>query len=139
MTRRLIRFFLDHPEYVKSYVIPGAIFFLDFFLRSILDVDLIDAGADMALIAVATFLTIVIEDEDNRHRYAPIGLVFMILFMILWMFCLRIIANKTPITMAWTGTYDFRLVFSWFLGLTTFVIAGVVSNEVLVDANTQSP
>lgn len=134
MARRQIRFILDNPEFVKSYLIPASIFLLDFFLRVILEVDLIDAGADMALIGVATFFAILVEDADDRHRYAPVGLIFALLFMILWMLCLRIVANDTPILWSWTGENDLRLFFSWFLGLVTFVLSGIVTNEILADA-----
>ena len=136
MISRMISYFLSNPEYLKSYFIPGAIFCLDFILRLILDIDLIDAGADMALIGVATFLSIVIEDADNRQRFVPIGLLCMLVFLIFWMLCLSVIAIE-PITFSWSGMFDFRLFFSWFLGLITFIFAGILSNQILVYANTQ--
>ena len=124
----LLKKLLDNPDMVKIYVIPGLLFFLDFVLRAVLGVDLIDAGADMALLAVATFVSLLVEDIRPQQYYTAIMVVFIMLFLALWIICLRIVSAQNPISFLMV---DFRLVLSWFVGLTSFVFSGIMVNEVV--------
>ena len=135
MFRRLLKNFIDHPEYVKLYIIPSLLFLFDFFLRVIIGVDIIDAGADMALLAVATFIAIFTEDTKNHQKYIPIIIVFIIIFLILWILCLKIISFQKPITFSFLESFDFRIFLSWFFGLVSLIIAGIVANEILYETS----
>ena len=73
----VVRTLLDNPEIVKIYIIPAVLFFLDFILRVVLDVELIDAGADMALLAVATFVSLLVENSGEKQDYTPVIVVFV--------------------------------------------------------------
>jgi hypothetical protein len=71
--RVLLANITNNPEMVKNYVIPGLVFLLDFILRVVLGIDIVDAGADMALLAVTTFISILVDnDKQNQTRTAPL-------------------------------------------------------------------
>lgn len=130
--RLLIRTLSHNPEFVKVYVIPGLIFFLDFVLRAVLDVDLIDAGADMALLAVATFMTLLVEDDvPSQQQLTLVSVVFIVIFLVPWIVCLRIIATPQPIKLGSLGFPDFRLILSWLVGLIAFVLSGIIASEIV--------
>jgi hypothetical protein len=129
--RLLVETLIDNPEFVKIYVIPGLLFFLDFILRAVLEVDLVDLGADMALLAVATFVSLLVEDVDNRQSYTPMAVVFTIVFLAFWIISLKIISIKDPVTISLLGYLDFRLVLSWLVGSVAFVVSGVMAKSVI--------
>ena len=126
----LLRKLIDNPDMIKLYLIPGLLFLLDFVVRSVLGIDLIDAGADMALLSVATFISLLIEDTNPQQKYNVIKTIFIILFMSIWIISLRIVSIKDPMLFL---SIDFRLVFSWFIGLTSFVFSGIMASEIVLD------
>lgn len=126
--KALIKSLQANPEMIKIYFIPGMLFILDFVLRSVLGIDLIDTGADMALLAVATFVTLLVEDMGEHQYHAAINVVFVILFLTLWIICMRIVSLQNPILFL---TIDFRLILSWVVGLTSFVFSGAIANEIV--------
>ena len=128
--RVLLKKLIDNPDLIKLYFIPGLLFLLDFVVRSVLGIDLIDAGADMALLAVATFVSLLIEDAKPQQKYITIKLIFIILFMTIWIISLRIVSIKDPMLLL---SIDFRLVISWFVGLTAFVFSGIMASEIVLD------
>lgn len=135
--RSLVKSLLDNPAMVKIVFIPGMIFFLDFTLRAILEIDLIDAGADMALLAVAMFFTVIVEDFSPK-QHTPMAIVFILFFLILWIICLKIVSLPNPIIVFSFDVIDFRLVLSWLIGILAFVFSGILSEVVIQDVFDQS-
>ena len=127
----VVRTLLDNPEIVKIYIIPAVLFFLDFILRVVLDVELIDAGADMALLAVATFVSLLVENSGEKQDYTPVIVVFVLIFLILWIACLRIVSMQNPLLLFY---FDFRLILSWFVGIAAFILSGIIANLVMRDS-----
>lgn len=130
--RLLVRVLTDNLEFVRLYVLPGLLFFLDIVLRGVLGIDLIDAGADMALLAVATFVTLLVEDDSLGHKqYYAVSVVFVMVFFMFWVICLRIIAIPQAVTVVFLGFLDFRLILSWLVGLVAFALSGILAVEVV--------
>ena len=96
--------------------------------------DLIDTGADMALLAVVTFITLLIEDVSPQQKYNIVKLIFIILFMATWILSLKIAANESPWLLL---SIDFRLIISWFIGLFSFVFSGIMASAIIVDTKNQ--
>jgi hypothetical protein len=130
-TKLLIKNLTTNNEFVKIYYIPGLLFLLDFVVRVVLGVDLIDTGADMALLAVVTFITLLLEDV-NPKKYSGIMVTFVLIFLSTWIVSLKIASLQNPVLFL---SVDFRLIFSWFVGLTSFVFSGIIANEILLDNN----
>jgi hypothetical protein len=130
-SKLLISKLTTNDEFVKIYYIPGLLFLLDFVVRAVLGVDLIDTGADMALLAVATFISLLLEDV-NPKKYSGIMITFVLFFLSTWIISLKIVSIQNPMLFL---SIDFRLVFSWFVGLTSFVFSGIIANEILLDNN----
>jgi len=128
-SKALIKKLTNNPELVKIYVIPGVLFLLDFVVRGVLGIGLSDTGADMSLLAVATFISLLIEDINPR-KYSSISIVFTIIFLSTWIICLRIVSIQNSMVFL---SIDFRVVFSWFIGLTSFIFAGVIAYEIILD------
>jgi len=129
LASHLVQALENHTTVVQIVVIPGLLFFLDFTLRLCLRVDLIDAGADMALLAVATFITLLVEGIGYpRHTVA--AAVGALLLFIVWIICLGIV-SMAPIPLWFL---DLRLVLSWFFGVLAFVFSMAVT-----DVITQAP
>jgi hypothetical protein len=121
---------------VKIYMIPGLLFLLDFVLRVVLGIDLLDTGADMALLAVATFVSLLLEDVGEQQYHLAAVVVFIILFLALWIICLKIVSVQNPIMFF---AFDFRTTLCWFVGLTSFVFSGVMANEIIQDSSESVP
>ena len=127
-TRVILRKLTNNPEMVKVYVIPGLLFLLDLVLRAVLGIDLIDIGADMALLAVATFVSLLVEDVEQSQYHATVMIVFIMIFLALWIICLSIISVQSPISFL---MFNFRPMLSWFVGLTSFIFSCVLANEIV--------
>lgn len=128
-TKLLIKKITTNDEFVKIYFIPGLLFLLDFVIRAVLNIDLVDAGADMALLAVATFIALILENIDPK-KYGGAMITFILIFLSTWIISLKIVSIQNPMLFL---SMDFRLVFSWFVGLTSFVFSGIIANEILLD------
>lgn len=91
--------------------------------------NLIDAGADMALLSVATFLALLVDDTNPQtDQAAAVVVACTILFLILWIICLRIVSLDSPIDMLFI---DVRPMLTWLIGLTSFVLSGAIANAAL--------
>ena len=129
--RVILQNLTNNPEMVKIYVVPGSLFLLDFTLRAVLGINLIDTGADMALLAVATFVSLLIEDSKSQRQNGAM-VIFIILFLTLWIISLRIVSNQNPMLFL---KMDFRPMLSWFVGLTSFVLSGAIANEIIQNSS----
>ncbi len=116
------------PELVKIYLIPILLFLLDFGLRAAIRVDLIDAGADMALLAVASFTSVLAEDTSQSQPKAIVILPLLLGFLLPWIFCLWSISKQPPDCIYLANIcIPARLILSilsWFVGLTALMFAG---------------
>lgn len=131
LARRLVQALVRNTTFVQIVVIPGLLFCLDFTLRLCFGVDLVDAGADMALLAAATFMALLVEDAGYQQEHAAIAVVFMMVFLIPWIICLKISSIQTPVPISFLRPLDLGLVFSWMIGLPAFVLSSVIANVVI--------
>lgn len=131
-SRALLKKLTDNPDMIKLYFIPALLFLLDSVIRKVLEIPLIDAGADMAFLAMATYISLLIEDTKPRQTYNAIKLVFIIISMALWVISLKIVSNEAPWVLHLIDFIDFRFVFSWFIGLASFFFSGVMTREIVL-------
>ena len=121
----------ENPELTKVYIIPALLFMLDFLLRAALGVNLIDAGADMALLAVTSFVGVLIENVEQGQQNVIIAFVFFLAFLVPWIVCLWVISIRNPVPSNLLGFLDLRLIIVWFIGLSAFFFSGVLINELI--------
>ena len=121
----------ENPELTKVYIIPALLFMLDFLLRAALGVNLIDAGADMALLAVTSFVGVLIENVEQGQQDVIIAFVFFLAFLVPWIVCLWVISIRNPVLSNLLGFLDLRLIIVWFIGLSAFFFSGVLINELI--------
>jgi len=132
----LVQVLVRNTVFAKIFIIPGLLFFLDFTLRVCFDADLIDAGADMALLGVGTFVALLIENMEHQQHTAIVT-VFILISLILWIICLRIASLHDPIRFGFLlWLLDFRLVLSWLIGVLAFVFSGIMTNVVVESSGT---
>ncbi len=112
---------------ILAYFIPGLLFFLDIALRVSLGAEILDVGADMALIGFTTYISLLFEDYKPRKKIIPTIVLFLLFFLIIWIITLAIVSSPEPILLM---KLDFRVPLSWFLGLTSFIFSGVTAKEV---------
>ena len=124
--RRLVQTLVDNPEFVRSYVVPGLLFFFDCVLRGCVGVDLVDAGADMAFLAVATFTALLVEDAGYDQQQIGSIVVFIFIFLIQWVICLKMVSAQSllPIGFLWY----LLLALSWIFGIVAFALSGVIAS-----------
>ena len=132
MADSVIRKLRANSEFVKIVVLPAVVFSLDLVLRSVMNINLIDAGADMALLGVSTFITLVVEGSHKDDVTATI--VFVIVFMLFWIGCLKIVSLNTLPLLSPLTSYDFRGVSSWFFGLMAFILSGIFADSLIRNA-----
>jgi len=121
----------ENPELTRVYIIPALLFMLDFLLRAALGVNLIDAGADMALLAVTSFVGVLIENVEQGQQNVIIAFVFFLAFLVPWIVCLWVISIRNPVLSNLLGFLDLRLIIVWFIGLSAFFFSGVLINELI--------
>jgi len=94
--------------------------------------DLVDVGADMALLAVATFVALLFEDvEHQQQAHTVVTAMFILIFLTLWIICLRITSIRNPVIIGRLWFFDFRHVLSWMFGTLALVLSGVIANVVV--------
>ena len=117
------------PELVKVFIIPILLFLLDFCLRASMHVDLVDAGADMAFLATASFITVLAEEIRDSNPKPFVKVVLLLFFMLPWIFCLWGVSNANPFYNLKIGNnmvdaHIIIFVLSWLVGLSSLVISG---------------
>ncbi|HNB41698.1 MAG TPA: hypothetical protein PLG52_09380, partial [Anaerolineales bacterium] len=111
-----------NSEFLKLFAIPSVLFCLDFIFRASFGLDLADAGADMALMAIATFSALVLDDKVMENKQTLVVCFFYaLLFFVPWVICLKIISNNPMMIF---DVLDFRLVLSWLIGGIAFIFSG---------------
>ena len=125
----------DNSNFVKIVIIPAIIFFFDLVLRSILNVDLTDAGADMALLGFNIFISLIIDGSQKDHILAKI--IFIIISILFWIICLKIVSLDSMQLLSPFISYDFREVFCWFLGLIAFIFSSIFADSLIRNSNKQ--
>lgn len=134
----IIQTLLSQGEFVKIYIIPIMVFLLDFLLRLFIGVDISDVGADMALLATAAFLSMIADEHSKTNNRPFIVVVFQIMFMLPWIFCLWSVSRTNPLYIVTIGSQviDIHIIFnviSWFVGLTSLILSGIFINRITAD------
>ena len=131
----LLRKLIDNPDMIKVYFIPGLLLFFDLVVRSVLGIDLTDVGADMAFLAVATYISLLIEDTNPRQTTSAIKLIFIIISMAMWIISLNIVSKEDPISLLWI---DFRPAISVIIGLGSFIFSGIMTRQIILNESNQA-
>jgi hypothetical protein len=122
------------PELVKVFIIPFLLFLVDLCLRAVIHVDIVDAGADMAFLATASFITVLVEDGRNSRVKPFVKVVFFLFFMLPWVFCLWGISNTNPfytlnIDNHTIDVHFIVFILSWIVGLSSLIISSAFINQ----------
>jgi len=126
-----IRTLLKDPETFTIYVIPALLFVLDFVLRAALRADLAAAGADMALLAVVPFLAVLVESFRYQRGYTYVPILFMLVFLIPWVICVKITSLQNPVSPPLLHLFDIRLALSWSIGLVAFILSAIIAHTIV--------
>jgi len=123
-SRRVIQLLKKHRSLIQNIGIPILIFIIDLMIRASLQMDLSDAGADMALLAESAILATLIEDirRGNPDDDLIEEVFFTLLFIILWLGCLMAIAERIPLA-------QFKDVVTLTVGLVSLVGAFIFLSE----------
>lgn len=126
-TRRVMRWLRRNSEFVEIALIPFFIFMLDLIIRASLRLDLIDAGADMSLLAVSAFMS---GFMDNVRRGDPdnnrvIEVLLLLFFGMLWLICLMFISDLNPVSRVLPCLIAVRQFVVWSIGLMAFVLSSL--------------
>ena len=145
---RLVGHLADHSTQMRIYVLPATLVIFDAFVRLIVGVDVLDLGADMALLAVALFVSLLVDDIQNPTMFAAIDVLFIFVGLMIWMLCLKI-ASETSWTLdsvlstsqqgagkqgllGYIVRWDFRYFLAWFLGIVAFIFSTVIANAMIL-------
>ena len=124
-----------NPEQVKTYVVPILVFGLDLVLRVFFQMNVSDAGADMALLGTASFISVLMEDPRGRRTSPHVVLPLFLLFLQPWMLCLWLVAGKTPghfSVVGWQVNASLVVtILSWLVGMSTFLLSSVFVDHIL--------
>lgn len=126
LTDNIIQKFRNNSELMKIVILPAAVFSLDIFLRKfVLGIDTTDAGADMALLGVSTFIALIIEGVHKDDT--PASFLFTIIFIMMWIGCLKIVALDS-LQLPYIS-YDLRGASCLFFGLLAFILSSLFADS----------
>lgn len=129
--QEIIRYLEDHPESVRTFILPTLLFLLDLTIRAVLGINLGDAGADMALLGVSSFASIVPSDVKERRQSPLVAFICFIGFMIPWIVCLWIISPHSPLLFHLFGIFDARSVLALPTGFLTLIVSSRLVDELM--------
>lgn len=116
-------------------MLPIALFIMDFAMKVITKVDSSDIGADMAFLAVATFVSLIIEEHNKLVVNLKITVFFLIISIMPWFASLWLISSSNNrIVDIFNFEFNLRYFFtplSWVVGLTSLVIFGITTHEII--------
>ena len=126
------------PELVGNLVAPALIFVIDLILRMGLCLDLIDAGADLSLLALSCMLfpltaatgTSTSAGQHIQKRPDVVDVVLLLFFLFLWLVALSCISDTAMLLSALSKSL--RTVMSIGIGAGALVLASVLL-PILVD------
>lgn len=95
LVHRLVETLGENKSLTTWVVVPFLLFVIDIILRGALQLDLSDAGADLALLAVAAFISSLIEDPNRRGSEVQFSI--FLFFFALWLVCLIFTSSAVPI------------------------------------------
>jgi hypothetical protein len=116
-----------NATFVQVSIIPGLLYFLDLTLRLCLSVDLVDAGADMAMLAVGSCFALLVEDIGRQHKTLVAGSI--IIFLIPWVACLKMVSVQNLLPIGFLRHLFFAL--SLLFGCSALVLSGVLARFVI--------
>lgn len=124
----IIQKFRSNSDLMKIIILPAAVLSVDLFLRLVvLGIDITDAGADMALLGVSTFIALIVEGVHKDDL--PASFLFLLIFILMWSGCLKIVSlDKLQVSFI---SYDFRGVSSLFFGFTAFIFSSIFADSLI--------
>lgn len=128
MADNVIRQLRRNSELMNVFILPAIVFSLDLFMRLfVLNIDVTDAGADMALLGVSTFIALIIEGVHKDDR--PALILFVIIFILMWVGCLKIVSLNNLQLLSPYISYDFRGISCLFFGSMAFILSGIFADS----------
>jgi len=111
---------------------------IDLVLRASLRLDLIVAGADMALLAVSAFVFAIIEDirRGNPGDNVSVEVLLLLWFFFLWLFCLMFASDLNPFIPVFPGLIYIRLHIVVSIGLMALISASVFRSDLARPSST---
>ena len=124
-TKKILAVLLKNRNLIRSTALPFILFLIDLFLRLALKLNPETAGVDMGLLAVSACIFNLVESKDTRD----IRSMLLLFFILLWITTLVILSATNPILLVWQGFRDFRIFIATGIGLSSFIMATLVLNE----------
>lgn len=130
-SRKVIEWLHENREVNLSILIPFLFLMIDLLLRASLHLDLIDSGADMALLAVSIFVFALMQDiqGESPDDNVEIEVLFLLWFILLWLICLLFASDLNPILKLFPGLVYIRLYIVMSTGLMALILASVFLSE----------
>jgi hypothetical protein len=94
---RVIEYLRNNEANIKFFIIPILFFLFDLLARALINVDIKDSGADMALIAVTFFATLIIDEPRTRNLEAWLVFFFLVAFLLPWGVSLWLVSEQPSI------------------------------------------
>lgn len=124
----IIQKFRSNSDLMKIIILPAAVLLVDLFLRLIvLGIDITDAGADMALLGVSTFIALIIEGVHKDDL--PASFLFLLIFILMWTGCLKIVSLQS-LQLSFIS-YDFRGATCLFFGFSAFILSSIFADSLI--------
>jgi len=127
-------------DLVEFVLIPLAIFLVDFLLRALVRVDLIDAGADMSLLVLSAFFSGLVASgrraspNDNASGLA-LGCLF---FFGVWLFCLGLAADQSRIAEVFPLLIPYQRGVAWVTGLLALIGGSMALQDLIEPSSARS-
>ncbi|HCS40517.1 MAG TPA: hypothetical protein DIW44_13155 [Anaerolineaceae bacterium] len=122
----IILIFENNSIVFNLFIIPLCIFIIDILVRSEFGLSTMDAGADMGLLGISIFVSVII--EGYYKKIAPLLLILFFSF-IFWRLSLKVI-SLDPIYYL-NISYDFRSIYCWFLGIIGFLFSSIFADSLI--------
>ena len=130
LVARLVDWVRRNSGLTQLVGIPTLLLLVDCEMRLVARLDLADAGADMALLAMSAFLTRLIARQPDRHVGDKVIEGFCLLVSVgIWVLCLACLAESNFVADRVPGLVPFLPGLSWGGGGTWLVIASLLLGE----------
>lgn len=131
----------DEQTFLTIVFTPILLAVVDCVLRLAIRVDLIDVGADMALLGVGLFAALLVNSSSNEKVYVPF--LFFIVFLLPWIVCLWTVSDQAPKDTVHLLGYSvvarpIILLISWTVGGVTLIFACILARAILDKVNART-
>ena len=121
--KKLVQWIKRESTSVEIILLPFGFFIVDLIVRSMLRVNISDAGADMSLLAISTLVSsLFICIENGNKNGTRAGLFLVLVFLALWMSVLWLVSSNTKASFFLTGA-------TVGLGVSLFIVASFLGRE----------